>query len=235
MGTPEYGIDQQRKIVSRNIHGLGIKGDHSNKFPPPTMDSQAVGVWLEECLEAASKQPDRVSEETRQNYCSTRDALCAELSLLLREAVEMKWPFVPEKWQYKETVSSQDKTNLTDLISRHLPQLMALLKASILACEAREALALVFLVDRYLYWTDESQRLLSITKLLHRRERGAPVAPQLVIRQARVYLNSGKLQKAEFILSSLITNNGATGRSQHLRLFHIIDTKRKNIIVFALI
>ncbi|CAL8241440.1 unnamed protein product [Merluccius merluccius] len=173
------------------------------------MDSQGVGACLEDCLAAAATQV-----EARRNYCSTRDALraaSAELSSLLQEAVEMKWPFVPEKWQYKETVSSQDKTNLTDLISRQLPQLMALLKAAILAGEAGEALAVLFLVDRFLYWSDESQRLLSITKLLHRRHPGAAVAPQLVIRQARVYLNSGKLQKAEFILSSLIINSGATG------------------------
>ncbi|KAF4071414.1 hypothetical protein AMELA_G00272780 [Ameiurus melas] len=38
-----------------------------------------------------------------------------------------------------------------------------------------------------------------------------PVAPQIIIRQARVYLNTGKLQKAEYILSSLINNNGETG------------------------
>jgi hypothetical protein len=55
---------------------------------------------------------------------SPAGSLCAELPLLVQEAVEMKWPFVPEKWQYKEAVSSQDKTNLTDLISRNLPQLM---------------------------------------------------------------------------------------------------------------
>lgn len=53
------------------------------------------------------------------------------------------------------------------------------------------ALAVLFLVDRFLYWMDESSRLLKITKLLHRRHPDAPVAPQLVIRQARVYLNSG--------------------------------------------
>ncbi|XP_056432102.1 alpha-protein kinase 1 [Gadus chalcogrammus] len=178
------------------------------------MDSQEIGVWLEECLEAAALsggQPYHASEEARQNHRSTRSALCAELSLLVQEAVEMKWPFVPEKWQYKEAVSSQDKTNLTDLISRNLPQLMALLKAAILAWETCEALAVVFLVDRFLYWSDESPRLLSLTKRLHRRQPGAPVAPQLVLRQARVYLNSGKLHKAEFILSMLIINNGATG------------------------
>lgn len=138
----------------------------------------------------------------------------------------------------------------------------AVLKASIAAQEPRTSLAVVFLVDRFLYWADESNRLLRITKLLHRLHPGAPVAPQLVIRQARVYLNSGtlhlclvfylrshhlnhvnhflflvsflfldcsvlsvnsntgeknvfhtgKLQKAEYILSSLITSNGATGR-----------------------
>ncbi|XP_041821501.1 alpha-protein kinase 1 isoform X2 [Chelmon rostratus] len=124
----------------------------------------------------------------------------------------MKWPFMPEKWQYKQSVSADDKTNLSDLVSKHLSQLLAVLRASIMAQEACSALAVVFLVDRFLYWTDESSRLLKITKLLHRRHPDKPVAPQLVIRQARVYLNSGKLQKAEYILSSLISYSGATGR-----------------------
>lgn len=190
----------------------------------------------------------------------------------------MKWPFVPERWQYKQAVSANDKTNLSDLISEHLPQLLvndvyspllalificiqhsvlcrqAFLRTSILAQEACSALAVVFLVDRFLYWTDESSRLLKITMLLHRRYPDTPVAPQLVIRQARVYLNSGtghkhilvqntqnqparhsyfsptwctrsqmrpnvniilfltgKLQKAEYILSRLIDDSGATG------------------------
>ena len=72
------------------------------------------------------------------------------------------------------------------------PPGQALLKAAILAWETCEALAVVFLVDRFLYWSDESPRLLSLTKRLHRRQPGAPVAPQLVLRQARVYLNSGE-------------------------------------------
>uniref|UniRef100_A0A8C5G1L9 Alpha-type protein kinase domain-containing protein n=1 Tax=Gouania willdenowi TaxID=441366 RepID=A0A8C5G1L9_GOUWI len=139
------------------------------------------------------------------------DSLCAELASLLQEAVEMKWPFVPEKWQYKQSVSPDDKSNLNDLISRHLPQLLALLKASIVAQEPRSAMAVVLLVDRFLYWIDESSRLLKIAKLLHRRHHDVAIAPQLVIRQARVYLNSGKLQKAEYILSSLIYGSGATG------------------------
>ncbi|XP_042368579.1 alpha-protein kinase 1 [Plectropomus leopardus] len=174
------------------------------------MDSQEVGGLLEECLRAA-RQSTQASEAQRLDYCRCRDSLCAELASLLQEAMEMKWPFVPEKWQYKQSVSANDKTNLNDLISKHLSELLAVLKASIVAREARAALAVVFLVDRFLYWTDESSRLLKITKLLHRRHPDTPVAPQLVIRQARVYFNSGKLQKAEYILSSLINNSGATG------------------------
>ncbi|KAK5848617.1 hypothetical protein PBY51_006215 [Eleginops maclovinus] len=174
------------------------------------MDSQEVGDFLEDCLRAAglSTQP---TEAERLDYCLCRDLLCAELASLLQDAMEIKWPFVPEKWQYKLSVSADDKTNLSDLISNHLTQLLAVLKASIVAQEACTALSVVFLVDRFLYWTDESSRLLKITKLLHRRHPDTPVAPQLVIRQARVYVNSGKLQKAEFILSSLINNSGATG------------------------
>ncbi|XP_031706566.1 alpha-protein kinase 1 [Anarrhichthys ocellatus] len=177
------------------------------------MDSQEVGDLLQECLGAvtAAQQSTQPTVAERLHYCSCRDSLCAELASLLQEAMDMKWPFVPEKWQYKESVSADDKTNLSDLISKHLSQLLAVLKASIVAQEARTALAAVFLVDRFLYWTDESSRLLKITKLLHRRHPDTPVAPQLVIRQARVYFNSGKLQKAEYILSSLINNSGATG------------------------
>lgn len=52
------------------------------------------------------------------------DSLCAELASLLQEATEMKWPFMPEKWQYKQSVSADDKTNLSDLVSKHLSQLL---------------------------------------------------------------------------------------------------------------
>lgn len=38
----------------------------------------------------------------------------------------MKWPFVPEKWQYTHAVSPNDKTNLSDLIGKHLSQLLVI-------------------------------------------------------------------------------------------------------------
>lgn len=55
------------------------------------------------------------------------DFLCPELAFLLEDAVKMKWPFVPEKWQYKQTVSPNDKTNLNDLIGKHLSQLLVII------------------------------------------------------------------------------------------------------------
>ncbi|KAM6949578.1 alpha-protein kinase 1 [Aplochiton taeniatus] len=176
------------------------------------MDSQEVGALLDECLKAATGELATPSTQgAKLDYCRYRDLLCVELSSLLQEAVCMKWPFVPEKWQYKQSIHSHDKANLTDLISQHLAELLALLKAAILAREPQCAVAVIFLVDRFIYWTDESSQLLKITMRLHRLHPNTPVAPQLVIRQARVYLNAGKLQKAEFILSMLINNSGATG------------------------
>ncbi|XP_051923029.1 alpha-protein kinase 1 isoform X4 [Hippocampus zosterae] len=176
------------------------------------MANQEVGSLLEKCLRAAeAKASTQLTEAVRHNYCSVRDSLCVELTLLLREALEMRWPFVPEKWQYKQAISSDDKSNLSELIGQHLPQLLNVLEAAITAQEAQAALAVIFLVDRFLYWTDDSGQLLKICKLLHKRYPHAPVAPQLIIRQARVYLNLGKLQKAEHILSHLIINSGTTG------------------------
>ncbi len=60
-------------------------------------------------------------------YLFPVDSLCAELASLLQEAMEMKWPFVPEKWQYKQPINADDKTNLSDLICKHLSQLMVLI------------------------------------------------------------------------------------------------------------
>lgn len=36
----------------------------------------------------------------------------------------MKWPFVPEKWQYKQDVGPEDKTNLQDVVGARLQQLL---------------------------------------------------------------------------------------------------------------
>ncbi|KAL0970408.1 hypothetical protein UPYG_G00241600 [Umbra pygmaea] len=178
------------------------------------MDSHETAAMLEECYRALSASGGVVvepSENDKLNLQKYKETLPVELGVLLKEAVAMRWPFVPEKWQYKQSVSSQDKFNMNDFIGQHVLQLLALLKASIVAREPRTAGAVLFLVDRFLYWTDESSRLLKITKLLHRLYPESPISPQLIIRQARVYLNNGKLQKAEYILSSLIKDSGTTG------------------------
>ncbi|XP_072478790.1 alpha-protein kinase 1 isoform X2 [Notamacropus eugenii] len=91
----------------------------------------------------------------------------------------------------------------------------AFLKASILVKDFTTAAALVFLMDRFLYGLDASGKLLQVAKSLHKLHPTIPIAPQVVIRQARISVNTGKLLKAEYILSSLISNKGATGTWQY--------------------
>uniref|UniRef100_A0A8C9FGW3 Alpha kinase 1 n=1 Tax=Pavo cristatus TaxID=9049 RepID=A0A8C9FGW3_PAVCR len=132
----------------------------------------------------------------------------------------MKWPFVPEKWQYKQDVGPEDKTNLQDTIGTRLPDLLVYLKASIMVKDCVTAAAIVFLIDRFLYWIDASSKLLKIAKGLHKLQPTTPIGPQVVIRQARLAVNAGKLLKAEYILSSLINDNGATGKYIFIFQFH---------------
>lgn len=84
----------------------------------------------------------------------------------------------------------------------------AFLKASILARDCGMATAVVFLIDRFLYWLDASSRLLRIAKGLHRLHPSTAISPQLLIRQARLALNTGTSHTALRSGSSL----GVTGR-----------------------
>uniref|UniRef100_A0A8D2E2K0 Alpha kinase 1 n=1 Tax=Sciurus vulgaris TaxID=55149 RepID=A0A8D2E2K0_SCIVU len=177
-------------------------------------NQKAVAALLQECKQVLDQllleAPD-VSEEDKREDQRCRASLPSELRTLIQEAKEMKWPFVPEKWQYKQAMSPEDKTNLQDVIGAGLQQLLASLRASIVAQDCAAAAAIVFLMDRFLYGLDVSGKLLQVAKGLHKLQPATPIAPQVVIRQARISVNSGKLLKAEYILSSLISNNGATG------------------------
>nr|XP_027311587.2 LOW QUALITY PROTEIN: alpha-protein kinase 1 [Anas platyrhynchos] len=178
----------------------------------------AVAALLQDCKRALdtllSAKAD-THEEEEQQYQQCQALLPDDLRTLLEEAKEMKWPFVPEKWQYKRDVGPEDKTNLQDVISARLPDLLVYLKASIMAKDCVTAAAVVFLIDRFLYWIDASSKLLKIAKGLHKLQPTTPIGPQVVIRQARLAVNAGKLLKAEYILSSLINDNGATGTWQY--------------------
>ncbi|KAL6059653.1 hypothetical protein STEG23_037118 [Scotinomys teguina] len=92
------------------------------------MNSQdAVASMLHECKQVLDhlllEMPD-VSTEDKSEDQRCRASLPSELRTLIQEAKEMKWPFVPEKWQYKQAVSPEDKTNLQDLIGARLLQLL---------------------------------------------------------------------------------------------------------------
>uniref|UniRef100_A0A8D1SN47 Alpha-type protein kinase domain-containing protein n=1 Tax=Sus scrofa TaxID=9823 RepID=A0A8D1SN47_PIG len=177
-------------------------------------NQKAVAALLQECKQVLDQlllEASDVSEEDKREDQRCRASLPSELRTLIQEAKEMKWPFVPEKWQYKQAVGPEDKTNLQDVIGAGLQQLLASLKASILVRDCATASAIVFLSDRFLYGLDVSSELLRVAKGLHKLQPATPIAPQVVIRQARVSMHSGKLLKAEYILSSLISNSGATG------------------------
>ncbi|XP_010222351.1 PREDICTED: alpha-protein kinase 1 [Tinamus guttatus] len=179
------------------------------------MNNQStVATLLQECkrtLDALLLAKSDTCEEAEREFQRCEALLPRELRTLLEEAKEMKWPFVPEKWQYKHDVGPEDKTNLQDMISARLPELLIYLKASIMVKDCVTAAAIVFLIDRFLYWLDASGELLRIAKALHRLQPAAPLGPQGLIRQARLSVSAGKLLKAEYILSSLINDNGATG------------------------
>lgn len=72
--------------------------------------------------------------------------------------------------------------------------LQAALRASILVQDCAAAAAIVFLMDRFLYGLDVSGKLLQVAKGLHKLRPTTPIAPQVVIRQARISVNSGGLQ-----------------------------------------
>lgn len=159
-------------------------------------NQKAVAALLQECKQVLDQLllegPD-VSEEDKSEDQRCRASLPGELRTLIQEAKEMKWPFVPEKWQYKQAVGPEDKTNLKDVIGARLQQLLASLRASILARDCAAAAAIVFLVDRFLYGLDVSGKLLQVAKGLHKLQPTTPIAPQVVIRQARISMNSGRL------------------------------------------
>ncbi|XP_060102901.1 alpha-protein kinase 1 [Heteronotia binoei] len=177
-------------------------------------NQKMVAILLQECkqeLDRLSPEVEDQSKETANRHQQNGALLPDDLKTLIEEAKEMKWPFVPEKWQYKQAVNLEDKTNLKDVINARLHELLVCLKSSITVRDYSTAAAIVFLIDRFLYWVDGSSQLLQIAKRLHKLQPTTPIAPQLVIRQARVSVNAGKLLKAEYILSSLINDNGATG------------------------
>lgn len=65
------------------------------------------------------------------------------------------------------------------------------LRASIRAQDCTVATAVIFLLDRVLYRLDGTGSLLRVARRLHRLQPSTPIAPQLLIRQARVSVNAG--------------------------------------------
>lgn len=56
------------------------------------------------------------------------------------------------------------------------------------------AVALLFLVDRYTFWTGTCKAALSVLSYIEKECPNVPVPPQIVIRKARVLKNDGNIQ-----------------------------------------
>ncbi|EPQ20011.1 Alpha-protein kinase 1 [Myotis brandtii] len=189
------------------------------------MDSPgAVAAHLQECLhllQQLAEAPGAPARDQRGDKDQPHGAaLPGELRTLLQEAKDMAWPFVPEKWQYKPAAGPEDKANLQDLVAAGLQQLLVSLKAAILDGDGATAAAILFLSDRLLYGLDAHEpshlpapesppsfplsHAMTVLVLDVDSER-FPVAVALL------WHVRGKLVKAEYILSSLISNKGATG------------------------
>uniref|UniRef100_A0A8V0XIE2 Alpha kinase 1 n=1 Tax=Gallus gallus TaxID=9031 RepID=A0A8V0XIE2_CHICK len=88
----------------------------------------SVAALLQDCERSLaallSAKADIHEEEEQEEYRRHQALLPDDLKTLLEEAKEMKWPFVPEKWQYKQDVGPEDKTNLQDTIGTRLPDLL---------------------------------------------------------------------------------------------------------------
>ncbi|KAB0368394.1 hypothetical protein FD755_020160 [Muntiacus reevesi] len=92
-------------------------------------NQKAVATLLQECKQVLDQlllEASDMSEEDKREDERCRASLPSELRTLIQEAKEMKWPFVPEKWQYKQAVGPEDKTNLQDVIGASLQQLLSL-------------------------------------------------------------------------------------------------------------
>ena len=62
-------------------------------------------------------------------------------------------------------------------------------------------MALIFLIDRYTFWTGTCKAALSVLSYIEKQCPNVPVPPQVVIRKARVLKNDGDIQGKSNCLS----------------------------------
>ena len=69
-----------------------------------------------------------------------------------------------------------------------------------------KAIALAFLLDRYMYWSGKGEYLHELIGLIRTKCPEGRVAPQLLIRKARLLKDQGAVQEADELLKYLIEN-----------------------------
>eukprot|EP00794_Sanderia_malayensis_P009178 gene9178-10152_t len=149
-----------------------------------------------------------------------KEVLPVRLINLLSDAENHVWPFIPEMWQYKDKIDVNQSYNLKDIIHRtneysdlkEIDILQECLHSALMIGNYEAAASLVFLMDRFTYWQGTSKGTISIAAYIRRNSKTTAIAPQVIVREARLKKNEGDLQGAEKILSTLIQNEKQIGR-----------------------
>ena len=79
--------------------------------------------------------------------------------------------------------------------------------------------ALVFVMDRFSYWQGSSNRTLDLVDYLKSNSPDTPIAPQLLIRKARVMKNAGNLHGRKVIsIFNYLMSSGSIGWAKLIKL-----------------
>ncbi|XP_065066391.1 uncharacterized protein LOC135692242 isoform X1 [Rhopilema esculentum] len=139
---------------------------------------------------------------------------------LIKKAEDHSWPFVPEAWQYKAVITEQERYNLKDIIHQRnkfadfeeIEILQECLYSALVDKNYSSAAAILFIMDRFIYWQGSSKYLINLTDYIQRNSIGTAIPPQIVIRKARIMKNEGDIQGADKVLNSLMQSGQGVGR-----------------------
>ena len=68
----------------------------------------------------------------------------------------------------------------------------------------KSASAILFVMDRFIYWQGLSKTGLKVAKYIEKKSPNTAIAPQIVIRKVRVMKNNGDIQGISFLNASLV-------------------------------
>ncbi|XP_064598888.1 alpha-protein kinase 1-like [Liolophura sinensis] len=136
------------------------------------------------------------------------------LQTLVKSAIQQDWPFLPPDIKPDWLTSRNDS-------HPSVSQNLILLKSLLLALENEKfslASAVAFVLDRFMYWYGGAKVILNVVSVLAACDQCPAIAPQMLIRKARVLKDSGDLHGAVRVLHAIVAsdwNSPAPGSWQY--------------------